>query len=52
MNETSSAGKTQTGDKLPLSINMTWCKACNLCIAMCPKQVFEPNRDGKPIGPP
>ena len=49
MNETSSAGKTQTGDKLPLSINMTWCKACNLCIAMCPKQVFEPNRDGKPI---
>ena len=36
-------------DKLPLEINMGWCKACNLCIALCPKQVFEPDRDGKPI---
>ena len=33
----------------PLEINMTWCKACNICIALCPKEVFEPNRDGKPI---
>lgn len=36
-------------DKLPLEIKMSWCKACNLCIALCPKQVFEPDRDGKPI---
>ncbi|UCC45861.1 MAG: 2-ketoglutarate ferredoxin oxidoreductase subunit delta [Candidatus Zixiibacteriota bacterium] len=28
---------------------MAWCKACNICIALCPKQVFEPDRDGKPI---
>ena len=34
---------------LPLEIRMDWCKACNLCIAMCPQQVFEPDRDGKPI---
>ena len=34
---------------LPLEINLTWCKACNLCIALCPKQVFEPDRDGKPV---
>ena len=33
----------------PLEINMAWCKACNICIALCPKDVFEPNRDGKPI---
>ena len=36
-------------DNLPLVINLGWCKACNLCIALCPTQVFEPDRDGKPI---
>ena len=36
-------------DNLPLAINLRWCKACNLCIALCPTQVFEPDRDGKPI---
>ena len=38
-----------TKDNLPLAINLGWCKACNLCIALCPTQVFEPDRDGKPI---
>ncbi len=33
----------------PLKINLTWCKACNICIALCPTQVFEPDRDGKPV---
>ncbi len=33
----------------PLNINLQWCKACNICIALCPTQVFEPNRDGKPV---
>ena len=32
-----------------LEINMVWCKACNICIALCPTQVFEPNADGKPF---
>ena len=32
----------------PLEINLQWCKACNICIAFCPTQVFEPDRDGKP----
>lgn len=32
----------------PLNINLKWCKACNICIALCPTQVFEPDRDGKP----
>ena len=33
----------------PLNINMTWCKACGICIAFCPTQVFEPDRNGKPV---
>ncbi|MEA3296831.1 MAG: 4Fe-4S dicluster domain-containing protein [candidate division Zixibacteria bacterium] len=33
----------------PLNINLTWCKACNICIALCPTQVFEPDSDGKPV---
>ena len=38
-----------SASNLPLKINLSWCKACNICIAMCPTQVFEPDRDGKPI---
>lgn len=48
----SSAGKNKydySKGPAPLNINMAWCKACNICIALCPKQVFEPDRDGKPI---
>lgn len=33
----------------PLDINLSWCKACNICIALCPTQVFEPDRDGRPV---
>lgn len=25
-----------------------WCKACGLCIAFCPKQVFGRDRNGRP----
>lgn len=49
----SGAGKKNkydyTNGPPPLEINMKWCKACNICIALCPQEVFEPNRDGKPI---
>ncbi len=38
-----------TDDNLPLEINLSWCKACNICIAMCPQQIFEPDRDGRPV---
>lgn len=49
-----SSGSAEGGPKvqgvsLPLEINLSWCKACNLCIVLCPKQVFEPDSDGKPI---
>lgn len=60
MSDSNSAETTASGSKpqskydystgpMPLTINMVWCKACNLCIAICPTQVFEPDRDGKPI---
>ncbi len=26
-----------------------WCKACGICIAFCPKKVFDKGADGKPI---
>lgn len=26
-----------------------WCKACGICIALCPKHVFDAGRDGKPV---
>lgn len=48
-NQAEGSKQTYSKENLPLEINMAWCKACNLCIAMCPKQVFEPDRDGKPI---
>ena len=25
-----------------------WCKACGICIAFCPQQVFSKNEQGKP----
>ena len=37
------------GKTPPLNIFLHWCKACNLCIAYCPKKVLEPDRDGKPV---
>ena len=33
----------------PVSINLSWCKTCNICIALCPKKVFEADRMGKPV---
>lgn len=33
----------------PLTIFYHWCKACNICIAYCPHEVFVPDREGKPI---
>ncbi len=27
----------------------TWCKGCGICIAFCPKGVFEANGQGRPV---
>jgi 2-oxoglutarate ferredoxin oxidoreductase subunit delta len=26
-----------------------WCKACGICVAICPKDVFDRRDDGKPV---
>jgi len=33
----------------PLNLYLHWCKACGICIEFCPQNVFDPDRDGKPI---
>ena len=33
----------------PVSVNPAWCKACNICIALCPQDVLQPDEDGKPV---
>lgn len=30
-------------------INFKWCKKCGLCIAYCPKKVFEVDAFGGPV---
>ena len=31
-----------------ININLKWCKACGICIDICPKQVFCKNEKGYP----
>ena len=33
----------------PVTIYRRWCKACNICIDMCPKKVFDADPDGYPV---
>ncbi len=33
----------------PLVINSLWCKRCNICSALCPRCVLEPDREGMPV---
>mgnify|MGYP006281636457 FL=1 len=29
-----------------IEINREWCKRCGICVAFCPKSVFDEARDG------
>jgi len=31
------------------TIYRDWCKACGICIAFCPKQVYDRDESGKPV---
>ena len=33
----------------PIVIYKKWCKACGICIELCPQKVFDADRDGYPI---
>ncbi len=32
-----------------IDINMKLCKACGICAAFCPKNVFDRDDDGRPV---
>lgn len=37
-------------EELPnIRLNRAWCKGCGICIALCPEDVYKPDRDGKPV---
>jgi len=31
-----------------ININLKWCKACGICVALCPKKVLFKNEKGYP----
>lgn len=31
-----------------ITINSKWCKKCTICAALCPKNVFDVDEDGRP----
>jgi len=33
----------------PIKINLAWCKGCDICSALCPRCVLEPDRDRRPV---
>ncbi len=35
--------------KYDVTVNQDWCKACGICIALCPTGVFEADAEGKAI---
>jgi len=36
-------------DEGPIRINHAWCKGCGICVAFCPKKVFESDAAGHPV---
>lgn len=46
------ATKTKTDytlESAPIRVNWEWCKGCDICSDLCPRNVLEPDRDGKPV---
>lgn len=35
-------------DSVKISVRKEWCKACDICIEFCPKDVLVPDNEGKP----
>ena len=34
--------------KISFSVNKKWCKACGICVALCPKKALQKDEAGKP----
>ena len=32
-----------------ITINRQWCKQCGICVAFCPKKVFELDENTRPV---
>lgn len=32
-----------------VEFNPRWCKACGICVAFCPKKVFDKSEDERPV---
>ncbi|RJX27205.1 MAG: ferredoxin family protein [Desulfurivibrio sp.] len=43
------AARGKRGRRFGQTIFYDWCKACGICIAFCPQQVFRANDQGKPL---
>ena len=41
--------ETKKATKITIELNTKWCKRCGICIAYCPKGVFEADKTGLPI---
>jgi len=41
-------GLARAGKVLKVILNSAWCKACGICIALCPRQVLEADGGGRP----
>ncbi len=35
--------------KFSQTIYLDWCKACGICIAFCPRRVFDADENGQPL---
>ncbi|MBI5015386.1 MAG: 4Fe-4S dicluster domain-containing protein [Deltaproteobacteria bacterium] len=42
-------GKKARGGTGAVTIYEAWCKRCGICIAFCPKAVFDAAPDGRPV---
>lgn len=41
--------KTDRVPENPITLYPAWCKRCGLCIAFCPKSVYDAAPDGGPV---
>jgi len=40
--------KEEKEKKVQIDVNLDWCKGCGICVAFCPKKVYDRMPDGKP----